>query len=96
MSDAKASRAERRRQAAQARKPGQPEIVKKGTRHIDGICAGCYFWDTTDPNVGLGQGICRESSPQLASVPGPNGMMLQALWPVTGAEATCGRYRLAE
>lgn len=91
--DAKASRAERRRLAAQARKRGVPEVTKARERHLTGTCAGCVFWDTTDPDVRTGLGICREDSPELLLVPSAEGNKLQAMWPVTALNATCGRHK---
>lgn len=68
------------------------ERLAQGTRHLTGTCAGCVFWDTTDPDVRPGMGVCRGDVAQLVSVGGPNGNTIQALWPVTGFSATCGKH----
>lgn len=95
--ETRTSRAQRRREAAQARKPGEPEITKQGTRHLETTCAGCVFWDTADPGWSRpSEGICRGGLPQLANVATPNGQILQALWPVTRDTATCGHHLTPE
>lgn len=108
MAETKASRADRRRAAATARKgaaqqrpPGQPEITLPPVeipraRHLTSTCAGCVFWDTTDTGLGPSQGVCRGDLPQLVSVGSPNGNVLQALWPVTDFSATCGVHMTPE
>lgn len=96
VTDIKVARAERRRQAAQGRKRGEPEITKTGNIHLTGTCAGCRFWDTTDESVAVARGICRESSPQLVTVGSANGPIVQALWPITNFNAVCGRHAVPD